>query len=434
MRRLLLAGAALAVLVAGAWWASGSDEPPRPPQPSEASPSPSSSKTEEPPDPLTAASDLLTERAQAVRDGDSAAFLSSIDPAAKRFRKQQHRIFRRVRTLRFETYDLDLQVSESDLARRKHRRRYKRAEDVFIARVEESYRFKRYDDADFVGDLFFTFVLRDGRWLIAADDDLRGRTTTARNLWDFGPVKWTRSKNVIVIQHPCRATACVEVGDSFLQLAENARRRVMQRWRERWNGRVVVLVTSSRKELRQVIDVDFAISNFVAFAYTPHRARGYSPARIVVDRETLNGRSSGIVEMVLTHELVHVATRRASGPNIPLWVEEGLAEWVSRTAGDDADLYYSSQVASGAVRARLPRDRDFRRGDAERLFLQYQSSRTAVEYFIERFGYQQFVRFYKRLGDSHDEPGTRAEQLGSAMRRITGLSMRRFERQWADSI
>jgi hypothetical protein len=400
-------------------------------EPGEAEPDP---EQPEDPNPRVAASDVLSRRARAVMDGDRSAFLASIDPAAKRFRKRQGEIFERLTSLKLRRYELRQQVGEPNLARLEHERRYKNADGVFIPRVEEIYRFKGYDDSDFVSSLFFTFVLRDGEWLIAADDDLKGRRTTERNLWDYGPVVQSRGSNVTLIQHPCREAGCVELGDSFMQLAESARRQVKERWPGSWNGRVVVLATSSRREVRKIIDVDYAISNFAAFAYSPYRDGRFSPARIVVDRSTISGRSSDVIELILTHEMAHVATRRVSGPHIPLWLEEGLAEWMARVPGDSADLYYANQVATGAVEPRLAADRQFRKGTADELFLHYQSSRTAVAYFIERWGYGKFVRFYKTLGDSHKDVGTRAVHLRSAMRRFTGLSPSQFERQWADSI
>jgi hypothetical protein len=437
MNKLLISGAVLLLaLASGIWVMAGSEEDPAGGPRDEIGAEPTKSEAEPPedPDPRDAASAVLSRRAQAVMDGDKSAFLASIDPAAKRFRKKQGAIFDRLTSLRLGRYELRQQVGERDLARLEHERRYRGADGVFIPRVEEIYRFKGYDDSNFVSSLFFTFVLRDGEWLIAADDDLKGRRTTERNLWDYGPVVQSRGKNVTLIQHPCRQAGCVELGDSFMQLAESARRQVEQRWRGSWNGRVVVLATSSRREVRKIIDVDYAISNFAAFAYSPYRDAGYSPARIVVDRATLNERSSDTIELFLTHEMAHVATRRASGPHIPLWLEEGLAEWISRVPGDGADLYYANQVATGAVRPRLATDRQFRRGHADELFLHYQSSRTAVAYFIERWGYGKFVRFYKALGDSHEEFGSQAKHLRSAMRRFTGLSPSKFERQWADSI
>jgi len=439
MNKLLVAGAVLALALAlGIWLMLGSEEdsPRGPTGATGAEPNDAEEKPEPPedPDPRAAASDVLSRRARAVMDGDRSAFLATIDPAAKRFRKRQGAIFERLTSLRLGRYELLQQVGEPNLARLEHERRYKNADGVFIPRVEEVYRFKRYDDADFVSSLFFTFVLRDGEWLIAADDDLKGRRTTERNLWDYGPVVQSRGSNVTVVQHPCREAGCVELGDSFLQLAESARRQVKERWPGSWNGRVVVLATSSRREVRKIIDVDYAISNFAAFAYSPYEDDMYSPARIVVDRATLSGRSSDIIELILTHEMAHVATRRVSGPHIPLWLEEGLAEWIARVPGDSADLYYANQVATGAVEPRLATDRQFRRGTADELFVHYQSSRTAVEYFIERWGYGKFVRFYKTLGDSHMEFGTRAQHLRSTMRRFTGLTPSKFESQWADSI
>ena len=435
MKGLLIVVAALVVVVSGVWVATGSGEQtslegPR----GTSSAEPDEPEQKESPDPRSAVSEILSLRARAVLEDDRSAFMSSIDPEAKGFRKRQRKVFRRLTSLSFGRYELRHQIGERDLAGPVHDRRYIAADDVFIPRVVETHRFKGYDDADFAGSLFFTFVLRDGKWLIAADDDLKGKRTTERNLWDYGPVTQTRGKNITVIQHPCRAAGCVELGESFMQRAEAARARVKERWKGPWNGSVVVLVTSSRRELRRIIDVDFAISNFVAFAYSPFRATGYSPARIVVDRATLAGSSPETIELILTHEIVHVATRRASGPHIPLWVEEGLAEWIARTPGDGADLYYASQVAAGTVRPELATDRQFRRGNADELFLHYQSSRTAVEYFIERWGYKRFIGFYKSLGDSHNESKGRAKHLRSTMRRFTGMSPSKFERQWADSI
>ena len=435
MKGLLIVAAALAVIVSGVWMETGTSERADSEGPrAKPSAEPDEPEPEEAPDPRASVSEILSLRARAVLEGDRADFMASIDPQAKRFRKQQRKVFRRLSSVSFGRYELRHQVGERDLARPVHRRRYEDADDVFIPRVVETYRFKGYDDADFASSLFFTFVLRDEEWLIAADDDLRGRRTTERNLWDYGPVEQTRGRNITVIQHPCRAAGCVELDESFMQRAEAARARVRQRWDGPWNGRVVVLVTSSRREVRRIIDADFAISNFVAFAYSRFEATGYSPARIVVDRATLAGNSPEAIELILTHEMAHVATRRASGPHIPLWVEEGLAEWISRTPGDGADLYYASQVSSGAIRPELATDRQFRRSNSDELFLHYQSSRTAVEYFIEQWGYKRFTRFYKTLGDSHNESGSRAKHLRSAMRRFTGLSPSKFERRWADSI
>jgi hypothetical protein len=444
MKRLLIAGAGLVVLAAGIWLVANPEEKSAEGRRDEArveSNEPDQDQAGEQDedegqdtDRLLAVSTILSDRAQAVEEDDRSAFLSSIDPRATGFRKQQRKVFERLTSLQLGRYELRQQIFGKDLSRREHHRRYRSADDLFIPPVEERYRFKGYDDADFVGNLFFTFVLRDGKWLIAADDDLEGRRTTERNLWDYGPVRQTRGKNVALIQHPCHEAECVELGDSFMRVAEKARRRVNRLWRGPWNGRVVVLATSSRREVRRIIDVDYAISNFAAFAYSPSLATGYSPARIVVDRTTLAGRSPDIIELILTHEMAHVATRRASGPHIPLWIEEGLAEWMARRPGDGDDLYYENQVALGAVQPRLPTDRQFRGGNPEELFLHYQASRTAVAYFIERWGYARFVRFYKHLGDSHHEAGSRAKHLRSTMRRMTGLSLSQFARQWADSI
>jgi hypothetical protein len=127
-----------------------------------------------------------------------------------------------------------------------------------------------------------------------------------------------------------------------------------------------------------------------------------------------------------------VATRRPSGPDIPLWVEEGLAEWVSRTPNDGGDLYFSDRLAT--VTPHLPKDHDFRSGRDDQLFVHYQSSRSAVRYFIEHYGYKRFVSFYKALGDLHEQRGSTAKHIDQTMHGSVGLDLRQFEAQWADTI
>jgi hypothetical protein len=435
-RKGLIAGLALLILFPAIWLGYSSLDTSPPGSPRSSSAAGSAKPTEPVPaaelQPLIEA--VLSKRARAVREEDRRAFLASVDPRAKAFRKQQRRIFRRLTSLPLGRYELTVTSGEKDFSKPRHARNHEAVDDVFIPEVEEIYRFKGLDDAGFVNDLYFTFVLRNDSWLIAADDDLRGKSTTDRNPWDFGPLTTSRSKHFLLVQHPCRTIGCTDVGESFLQLAEAALTRVDARWLEPWNRRVVVFVTSTQEELRAILDVKFDVGRFVAFSYAPNRSRGYSPARIVVNREGLSGRSSESLLVVLAHELTHVATRRPSGPHIPLWVEEGLAEWVSRAPGDSADLYFNDQTASGAVTPALPKDRDFRRSGEEQLFLHYQSSRSAVRYFIERYGYERFVRFYKALGNSRDRHGSSEKHVGRTMRRFTGVGLREFEAQWADTI
>lgn len=433
----LIAGLVLLVMVPAIWLAYSSLESSSPGSPGSSGTAGSSKDAS---DAALAVSrhvlikEVLTERARAVRDRNRTAFLATVDTRSGAFRRQQSRVFRRLTSLPLGNYGLTLASGKKDLAKPRHERRYQAADDVFIPHVEERYRIRGIDDADFLGDAYFTFVLRNDSWLIAADDDLRGESTTDRNPWDFGRLTTTRSKHFLMVQHPCREPGCIEVGESFLDLAEAALTRVEEHWLEPWNKRVVVFVTSTQPELSTILDVEFDVGRFVAFSYAPNRTRGYSPARIVVSRVGLSERSSESLLIVLAHELTHVATRRPSGPDIPLWVEEGLAEWTSRSSNDGADLYFSDQVATGAVRPHLPRDRDFRSGGEDELFVNYQSSRSAVRYFIERYGYERFVSFYKALGDSHERPGSTAEHVDRTMRRFIGLDARQFEAQWADTI
>lgn len=72
-----------------------------------------------------------------------------------------------------------------------------------------------------------------------------------------------------MLHHPCGASLCVEADRGFLQLAESALARVGERWLEPWRKKVVVFNTSTEKEIKALLEVDFDVSRFAAFAYTP---------------------------------------------------------------------------------------------------------------------------------------------------------------------
>ena len=63
------------------------------------------------------------------------------------------------------------------------------------------------------------------------------------------------------------------------------------------------------------------------------------------------GRSPDEVESTLVHELVHFVSRRALGPALPPWLDEGLAEDLAQTPFDSA----RSRFALGAWRADVER-------------------------------------------------------------------------------
>jgi hypothetical protein len=93
-------------------------------------------------------------------------------------------------------------------------------------------------------------------------------------------------------------------------------------------------------------------------------------------------------------------TRPISGPNIPVWVEEGLA---NSGGGRGAR---PSLATEGDPPAEFPTDEQFVKGEVRRIMIRYDQAQVAIETLIDRFDKEALARFYERLGSARVVPGT----------------------------
>jgi hypothetical protein len=157
---------------------------------------------------------------------------------------------------------------------------------------------------------------------------------------------------------------------------------------------------------------------YSSIAAVTHRAGTSGDAlRIVVNPKTAR-LTSGDVQSVLEHEMVHVATRSPESP-APVWAEEGLAEWVSmrahpdqRSQGTDELL---AQVRSDGPPRSFPADGRFQAG-ARNIDLAYAQAWLACRFIADRYSESQLGRFYDELdrGDSIDEASQSTLHLSEA--------------------
>jgi hypothetical protein len=123
-----------------------------------------------------------------------------------------------------------------------------------------------------------------------------------------------------------------------------------------------------------------------------------------------------------------------SGPFVPAFVEEGIAEYVRHEGNAGGLEFLESEAASGRFDGRLPEDYQFTVGAGIDIFRSYQESYSAVRFFIRRWGLRAFTRFYRLLGRQRIGPGTAEYHVDRALRVTIGLDMDEFERAWASSI
>lgn len=372
---------------------------------------------------LAAVQQVLDTRGAAVRDGDRDAFLGTVDPAAPpAFKDAQGRLFDGLRSVPLADYRLEARVADFGDLSAVTRVRYGTA-PVFLPETRQRLRLRDYDATDAVDSLWLTFIQRGSRWFVAGDGDaVPIGLESARGLWDFGPVVAQPSPHFLVLSHPEQAERAAALG----ALAEEAVTVLGSRWRQPWPGQIPLVLPGSIDELRGILQSTIDLDKFVAFVlYGAVRDRGYEPTapRIYIQDRNLSRASRAFQVETLVHELNHAAVASISGPFIPAWVHEGVAEWVAtgQRLGD--------RRPAGAG-AHMPRDFEFSTGPRAGIALSYRSSRAAMSALAQAKGVDAPAAFIKAVGEMRVGAGSVDYRVDQALRASAGLGMADLEALW----
>ena len=144
-----------------------------------------------------------------------------------------------------------------------------------------------------------------------------------------------------------------------------------------WDGRAVV----------QVVDGDVGV------------AAETLGATVSVHRQAWATLTAAGRQVVLTHELVHVATDAFTTPSTPGWLVEGLAEAIALRGSGLADRVVARELAADVARGHLPTalptTHDFESTPARA----YQASWLAVDLLLRHFGDAAVLRLYRAAGE-----------------------------------
>ncbi|MDX1658128.1 MAG: hypothetical protein R3343_04855 [Nitriliruptorales bacterium] len=331
-------------------------------------------------------------------------------------------------------YALEVDPSLPDLATDRVRERY--GEDARVVYVVEEHALEEFDElGPAYEDMFLTVIPDgDGDWVVAGDEDAEPLgLVTVDHLWDHGPVTTTRQGPILALHHPGTRNLPAVVSE-----AVGAMEEVRRNWPLSWPGQVPMIVPRSQDELAELLHVTFDLSNFIAFATaTPKSELGtyeLTGSRIVINPDRFLDRASSTRRSILAHELLHVATRRVSGPMVPSWLEEGVAQALGEDRSTTGTRLLSALVVRG-FDGSLPTDSDFTTGGRDNIFLSYQKSWSFVEYLRGRFGDEQVARFYESAGrGAVGEPGTEAWHVSRAAREVFGVPLADLQAAWRDSL
>lgn len=369
--------------------------------------------------------DLLAARADAVRRHDHAAFLATVEPGASAFRAAQASYISALDDVpigRWE-YQVDASKEQPRTAALDRLRGQWWAPNVTLR-----YALAGFDDRPTVQQQTLTFVLRQGRWFVGADADFGATRRTARGIWDGGPVRVRIGRSCLVLSHPGRERLSEQVAAE----CEAAVPRVTAVWGRAWSQRVVVLVPSSVPELSSLLPGAGDLSQIAALATAElvSPGRGYRPVgdRVLINPVTFVQLGRLGRRVVLTHEVTHVASRPVTGPSMPTWLVEGLADYVGyRDAGVPVPVAAEelrSDVRIGLLPTALPADSTFD-GARSDLPQAYEMSWLAVRLLARQYGEKTLLALYRTAGAD-----PRREAFARALRQTTGLSSAAFLTAW----
>jgi hypothetical protein len=138
-------------------------------------------------------------------------------------------------------------------------------------------------------------------------------------------------------------------------------------------------------------------------------------------------------QVVLTHELTHVATRATTSATPPAWLDEGFAGYVGYRGSGLADVEIAAdalaEVRAGRTPKELPGDDRFdpAHGDPSPAYAQ---AWAACDLVVRRVGTSRLVALY-RVAASADggDPG-----VDAALSQVLGESVGTFVGQWQERL
>ncbi|NUR84510.1 MAG: hypothetical protein HOY71_10535, partial [Nonomuraea sp.] len=380
---------------------------------------------------------LLEHRAAAVRTRDRAAFLATVDPRSGLFRDRQAAVFDNLAEVPLASWDYQVAAPEA-FPLSAARRADLGADQVYTAQVDLLYRVADLDSAPMRGPQYLTFVLRDGAWSVAADDDGESAGLhTAVNLWDLGPVTALRSESGIVL-----GIGSANDLKPYQKDMETAVPDVTAVWGKAWAGEAVVVVPANQEQMARLLGAEPQKYARIAAVTTGERGAAVDAApadRVIVNPEAF--RELGAVErrVVMTHEITHVATRAYTRTWTPTWLSEGFADYIgyleSGQSVRNAAPELRRDVRDGKIPQSLPSDAQFETTQ-DALPQAYEMGWLAGRMIAERWGQAKLVAFYRAVGEAPPQ-GTSVDQdsrLAGAMVSVLGMGPDEFTRQWVQYV
>ena len=369
--------------------------------------------------------DLLRDYAHAFKDHDAELLNATVGP---QLIERERAALANAQRVPFTSFEITpLTQYSGDLASERVKARYP-GEQIATYHVVEETRIGSETDT-YEEDGAFTFLReedRDGydgwRLVSKSDIDVLGFFSPV-HLWDEDEVSVVNSRRFILLTHP----STVDVLRPVLDVAEEAYDRMAAFWPGEQNHRYVIIAPSTTAELGRILHETVDLGKFVAFvAAGADRSSGWEPTgpRMFVHLSHLtNYGKDGQLE-IIAHELIHAVTREVSGPQIPTWVEEGLANFGGGEGGRP------SRASLGPTPDTFPSNDRFVTGPVQGIQAVYDQAQVAIETLDAAKGRNEVAEFYTELGSRRVVAGTHEYHVRDSIARSAGWSMEAWVDAW----
>ncbi len=261
-------------------------------------------------------------------------------------------------------------------------------------------------------------------WRVRAEKSAGARAA----LWEVGALRVVRGAHSLVVGVGAVSRQTLAV---YATATDDAVGAVSAVWGRRWHGPVVVVVPAGTTEVARLLGRPAGDLAQIAAETTDESEASGGADRVLVNRPVMRGLTAIGREVVLRHELLHVAAGAASSTATPLWLEEGLAEYVGYLgSGLPAAVVAADVVAAlghGWRPAGLPADADFDPTDPQ-LARTYEESWLFARMVAATWGSARLLTLYRSTAAGGRQDAE--DNADAAIRRVLGSSRSALEARW----
>lgn len=326
---------------------------------------------------------LLKARAQALAENDRADFLATVDSADPAFVARQRTYFSNLQALRVSSVrytEAHYALTPAEVPGPAPVLRPDITEHVFLSLT---------DIRPVATDVAYTFVRRQGGWLLAAEDTKEEGAQSRP--WSGGAVAVAVHNHLVVVTDKSSAAIADDLAAAVRRDIESVSRLLHQPVR----ARLLVDATSTGQatRLNALGQGDAAAVTYPLAADPAAAVRRLAGWRIKINPH--HAAKYMLDPVVLRHEVTHYVLRRVD-VGTPTWVSEGVAEvsgyWPTQFSEQRVDPGFYRKLVTA------PRQLPDSAVWANNPSVNYQVARAAADYLIRTYGTDRFVEFMRAFG------------------------------------